>query len=62
MLGRLCDVRLLVDEWRLERGDDEEKPNAKKPTESLLMSLKNMVKGETVDYDICMFIYIHFSY
>jgi hypothetical protein len=29
MVGRLCDVRLLVDEWRLERGDDEEKPKAK---------------------------------
>ena len=36
MVGRLCDARLLVDEWRLERGDDEEKPKAKQPTETLL--------------------------
>lgn len=36
MVGRLCDARLLVDEWRLERGDDEENPKAKQPTKLLL--------------------------
>ncbi len=35
MVGRLCDARLLVDEWRLDRGEDEEKPKAKQPTRIL---------------------------
>ena len=38
IVGRLCDARLLVDEWRLERGEDDENPKATQWTKNALLS------------------------
>ena len=53
IVGRLCDARLLVDEWRLERGDEEEKPKAKQRTRTILRYVHGNIIFTSIHKPFC---------